>query len=82
VRDLRRAGGAAIDLAYIAAGRIDAYFEQGLNPWDQAAGALLVQEAGGVVQGIDGGPATHRMTIAGSAEVVAELHAALVELGA
>lgn len=82
VRDLRRAGGAAIDLAYIAAGRIDAYFEQGLNPWDQAAGALLVQEAGGVVRGIDGEVATHRMTIAGHADVVAELHAALVELRA
>jgi myo-inositol-1(or 4)-monophosphatase len=54
VRDLRRAGGAAIDLAYIAAGRIDAYFEQGLNPWDQAAGALLVQEAGGVCRASTG----------------------------
>ena len=82
VRDLRRAGGAAIDLAYIAAGRLDAYFEQGLNPWDQAAGALLVQEAGGVVQGIDQQAATHRMLIAGQADVVAELHAVLLELGA
>ncbi|WP_375387894.1 inositol monophosphatase family protein [uncultured Amnibacterium sp.] len=82
VRDLRRAGGAAIDLAYVAAGRIDAYFEQGLNPWDQAAGALLVQEAGGIVQGIDGGAPTHRMTIAGQADVVAALRATLVELGA
>jgi myo-inositol-1(or 4)-monophosphatase len=82
VRDLRRAGGAAIDLAYVAAGRIDAYFEQGLNPWDQAAGALLVREAGGVVRGIDGPAPTHRMLIAGQEAVVAELHAALVELGA
>ena len=82
VRDLRRAGGAAIDLAYVAAGRIDAYFEQGLNPWDQAAGALLVREAGGLVRGLDGLVPTHRMTIAGRAEVVAELHAVLVELGA
>ena len=39
VRDLRRTGGAAIDLASVAAGRLDAFFEQGLNPWDQAAGA-------------------------------------------
>jgi myo-inositol-1(or 4)-monophosphatase len=82
VRDLRRAGGAAIDLAYVAAGRIDAYFEQGLNPWDQAAGALLVREAGGLVRGLDGLVPTNRMTIAGRAEVVAELHAVLVELGA
>lgn len=82
VRDLRRAGGAAIDLAYVAAGRIDAYFEQGLNPWDQAAGALLVREAGGVVRGLDGPAANHRMTIAGQADVVDELLASLRELGA
>lgn len=82
VRDLRRAGGAAIDLAYLAAGRLDAYFEQGLNPWDQAAGALLVQEAGGVVRGLDEERPTNRMTIAGSAGVVEELRAALLELGA
>jgi myo-inositol-1(or 4)-monophosphatase len=82
VRDLRRAGGAAIDLAYVAAGRIDAYFEQGLNPWDQAAGALLVREAGGVVRGIDEGGPTYRMLIAGQADVVDELHTTLVALGA
>lgn len=82
VRDLRRAGGAAIDLAYVAAGRTDAYFEQGLNPWDQAAGALLVREAGGLVRGIDDAGPTHRMLIAGQADVVSELRAALVELGA
>jgi myo-inositol-1(or 4)-monophosphatase len=66
----------------VAAGRIDAYYGQGLQPWDQAAGALLVREAGGVVRGIDGDAATQRMTIAGQADVVAELHAALVELHA
>ena len=82
VRDLRRAGGAAIDLASVAAGRLDAFFEQGLNPWDQAAGALLVREAGGVVRGIDQAASTYRMTIAGQTDVVAELHAVLVELGA
>jgi len=82
VRDLRRAGGAAIDLAYVAGGRIDAYFEQGLSPWDQAAGALLVQEAGGTVRGLDEERPSRRMTIAGSAPVVAELREALLELGA
>ena len=82
VRDLRRAGGAAIDLAYIAAGRLDAYFEQGLNPWDQAAGALLVREAGGVVRGIDQDAAMYRMVLAGQKDVVDELRAVLVELGA
>ncbi|MGT2425515.1 inositol monophosphatase family protein [Amnibacterium kyonggiense] len=82
VRDLRRAGGAAIDLAYVAAGRLDAYFEQGLNPWDQAAGALLVTEAGGAVRGLDEEAPTGRMVLAGQGDVVAELRAALLELGA
>lgn len=45
--DIRRTGSAALDLAYVAAGRFDAYFEFGLNPWDMAAGCLLVREAGG-----------------------------------
>jgi myo-inositol-1(or 4)-monophosphatase len=82
VRDLRRAGGAAIDLAYVAAGRLDAYFEQGLNPWDQAAGALLVREAGGIVRGLHEEPATRRMVLAGQADVVAELRGTLLALGA
>ena len=46
---LRRMGSAAIDLAYVAAGRFDAFFEYGLNSWDVAAGALLIEEAGGTV---------------------------------
>jgi myo-inositol-1(or 4)-monophosphatase len=46
-RDLRRAGAASLDLASVAAGRLDAYFERGLQPWDLAAGSLLVTEAGG-----------------------------------
>ena len=45
--DVRRSGSAALDLAYVACGRVDAYFEAGLKPWDIAAGALLVREAGG-----------------------------------
>ena len=48
-RDIRRAGSAALDLAYVAAGRLDGFWEFGLQPWDIAAGALLVQEAGGIV---------------------------------
>ena len=82
VRDLRRAGGAALDLASVAAGRIDAYYEQGLNPWDQAAGALLVQEAGGAVRGLDEAGPSVRMAIAGPSRTVDELLAALLELGA
>ena len=46
-RDLRRAGAASLDLASVASGRLDAYYERGLQPWDLAAGALLVTEAGG-----------------------------------
>jgi myo-inositol-1(or 4)-monophosphatase len=46
-RDLRRIGAASLDLAYVAAGRFDGYFERGLAPWDYAAGALLITEAGG-----------------------------------
>ena len=50
VRDVRRFGSAAIDLAWVACGRLDGYYERGLNPWDWAAGRLIVSEAGGVVQ--------------------------------
>lgn len=50
---VRRAGSAAIDLAYVAAGRLDGYWEHGLKPWDIAAGVLLVQEAGGKVSSYD-----------------------------
>ncbi|MEX0729200.1 MAG: inositol monophosphatase family protein [Aquisalimonadaceae bacterium] len=52
--DLRRAGSAALDLAYVASGRLDGYWEIGLEPWDLAAGALLVREAGGMVGDFDG----------------------------
>ncbi len=55
VRGLRRFGSAAIDLAYVAAGRFDGYWELHLSPHDLAAGALLVQEAGGIVTDCDGG---------------------------
>lgn len=55
-RAVRRLGSAALDLCYVAAGRFDAFWEQHLNPWDVAAGALIVAEAGGVVTGMDGSP--------------------------
>lgn len=53
--DIRRAGAAAVDLAYVACGRLDAYFEYGLQPWDAAAGAIIVMEAGGMVTDFGGG---------------------------
>ncbi|MGD8464086.1 MAG: inositol monophosphatase family protein [Anaerolineae bacterium] len=56
VQGVRRAGAAVLDLAYLAAGRLDAYWEMYLNPWDWAAGSLLVEEAGGAVTGLYGQP--------------------------
>lgn len=55
--DVRRAGSAALDLAYVAAGRVDGFWEFGLKPWDMAAGAVLIREAGGVVTDLTGGEA-------------------------
>ena len=54
VAGIRRAGAAALDLAYVAAGRLDGFWELGLQPWDMAAGALLIQEAGGIVGDLQG----------------------------
>lgn len=61
--DMRRAGSAALDLAYLAAGRVDGYFEIGLKPWDTAAGELLVIEAGGLVTDFGGG---HNHSVSGN----------------
>src|SRR4051812_45193213 len=55
VRDVRRAGAAALDLCHVAAGRLDGYYERGINHWDWAAGALIVREAGGRVVPLVGG---------------------------
>ncbi|MEO9971045.1 MAG: inositol monophosphatase family protein [Hyphomonadaceae bacterium] len=54
VAGIRRYGAASLDLAYVAAGRFDGFWERGLKPWDVAAGIVLVREAGGVVTGLDG----------------------------
>jgi len=55
-RAVRRLGSAALDLCYVAAGRFDGFWEDRLKPWDVAAGALIVEEAGGIVTGLDGQP--------------------------
>jgi myo-inositol-1(or 4)-monophosphatase len=55
VSDIRRAGSAALDLAHLASGRCDGFFEIGLSPWDIAAGSLIIKEAGGVVTDFEGG---------------------------
>ena len=51
--DIRRSGSAALDLAYVACGRLDGFFEYILSPWDYAAGACLIREAGGMISGVD-----------------------------
>ncbi|QCB93802.1 inositol monophosphatase family protein [Cellulomonas shaoxiangyii] len=82
VRDIRRAGSAALDLCAVADGRLDLHYERGLQPWDMAAAALVVLEAGGEVRGLRGRPAGSAMAVAGPAERVADLVALLEELGA
>ena len=71
IRDLRRAGAAALDLAYVAAGRTDGFYERGLKPWDEAAGRLLVHEAGGVTADLEGEP--HGVVAAATPELLEEL---------
>jgi myo-inositol-1(or 4)-monophosphatase len=72
---IRRAGSAALDLANVAAGRYDAYWEFNLNPWDTTAGVLLVQEAGGTVTRFDGSPfnVDSRETLASNTVIHEEL---------
>ena len=87
--DVRRTGSAALDLAYVAAGRADAYFEAGLKPWDIAAGVLLVREAGGRVidfRGAGTGPMDHRGVlgrhlVAGNLKVTDVLQKTIVSSG-
>ena len=64
LRDIRRMGSAAIDLCSVACGRLDAYFEVGLGPWDLAAGALIAAESGARLGDLDGGPPSGRFTLA------------------
>ncbi|MHC5794986.1 inositol monophosphatase family protein [Lacisediminihabitans sp. FW035] len=64
VRDIRRMGAASLDLCAVACGRLDAYFERRLSPWDHAAGALIAREAGARVTGIDGAPPSRELVLA------------------
>jgi fructose-1,6-bisphosphatase/inositol monophosphatase family enzyme len=73
VRDIRRAGAAALDLAWVAAGRVDAFYERGLKAWDRAAGDLLVREAGGAVGSLEGDPPG--VIAAATPELLGELRA-------
>jgi myo-inositol-1(or 4)-monophosphatase len=82
VRDIRRAGAAALDLCWLAAGRVDAFFEAGLQPWDWAAGALIASESGAWVGDLEGGPPSGSMTLAAAPELAGRLRALLVKAGA
>ncbi|GAC1359723.1 MAG: inositol monophosphatase family protein [Acidobacteriaceae bacterium] len=79
---VRRAGSAALDLAYVACGRLDGFWEFNLNPWDTSAGVLLVREAGGRVTHFDGGTFTldSRETLATNGRIAAEVEHIFVEL--
>lgn len=82
VRDIRRQGAASLDLCDVAAGRLNAYFERGLNPWDFAAGALIAREAGARVGGFGGSPPGADAVLAAEPRVAAALEVLLVEAGA
>ena len=82
VRDIRRFGVAAADLCSVAAGRVDAFYERGLNYWDYAAGALIAAEAGAVVGGLRGAPPSTSMTVAAGPGLFRALTEALAGLDA
>jgi myo-inositol-1(or 4)-monophosphatase len=82
VRDMRRLGAASVDLCYVAARRVDAYYERGLNAWDLAAGGLVAAEAGAVVAGLAGRPAGPDLVLAAPPGLFEQLHDLLAALGA
>lgn len=82
VRDIRRFGAAAVDLCSVACGRVDAYFERGLAPWDLAAGGLIATEAGAIVTAFDGGPVGAPDVIAAAPAISDALRALLIQSGA
>jgi len=82
VRDIRRVGSAALDLCSVACGRVDAYAELGLKPWDMAAGTLIAREAGARVQNLHGGPPSSLSVIAAPPALMEALVATLLAAGA
>jgi myo-inositol-1(or 4)-monophosphatase len=82
VRDIRRLGAGALDLCAVAAGRVDAYYEQAMSYWDWAAGALIAREAGAVVGGLRGRPESSALVLAAGPGVHAALDDLLSGLGA
>ncbi|MEV4631902.1 inositol monophosphatase family protein [Rhodococcus coprophilus] len=82
VRDIRRIGAAALDLCMVAAGRVDAHYEHGLNPWDWAAGVLVATEAGAVVRLPEGFGDVGEVTVAAAPGIAVAFDDLLTELGA
>jgi myo-inositol-1(or 4)-monophosphatase len=80
IRDIRRGGSASVDLCMVAAGRLDAFYERGLNYWDYAAGALIAAEAGARVTGLAGRPPGSPMTVAAGPGLYEQLTSALAAL--
>jgi myo-inositol-1(or 4)-monophosphatase len=81
VGNLRRLGSAALDLCFLAAGRLDLYYEGPLGEWDYAAGLLIAEEAGAATSGLAGRPAGSRLVAAAHPAVAAEFFGLLEELG-
>ncbi|GAA2105036.1 inositol monophosphatase family protein [Actinomadura alba] len=80
VRDIRRSGSCCVDMCSVAAGRLDAYYERGVQAWDIAAGTLIVEEAGGRVGGLRGAAPGPELTIAAAPGLFEELHDLLLPL--
>jgi myo-inositol-1(or 4)-monophosphatase len=82
VRDIRRMGAAAVDFCSVACGRVDAYYELGLQPWDHAAGALIAAEAGAIVTDLEGGPPADEFVLAANPALHEPLRQLLLGAGA
>ena len=82
VRDIRRMGTASLDLCGVATGRVNAYFERTLSPWDHAAGALIAREAGAAVKGFADAAPSREFILAAEPTLAVTLEKRLVELGA
>ena len=82
IRDIRRAGSAAIDICWVADGKVDAFYEKGLNPWDFTAASVVAAEVGVVLAGLDGRGPNPDLTIAANPDLFSQFHDRLKELGA
>jgi len=82
IADIRRFGAAALDLCWVADGRVDGYWEVGLNPWDHAAGALIAREAGAIVAGLDGEEPSEAFVLAAPPAIWGDLATILRAAGA